>query len=75
MYNLAAIVGRVSGKPPYVPVTNKSIGIDRVKHILSDDDKKQALKYGVLVTIKNAFTRKFGCLARYQYVTRQYKPI
>lgn len=62
MYNLAAIVGRVSGKPPYVPVTNKSIGIDRVKHILSDDDKKQALKYGVLVTIKNAFTRKFVVL-------------
>lgn len=62
MYNLAAWVGRVSGKPPYVPVTNKTIGVDRVKHTLSEDEKKLALKYGVAVTVKNAFLKKFVAL-------------
>lgn len=62
MYMLAAVVGRVSGKPPYIPVTNKSIGIDRVKHILSEDDKKQALQYGVCVVVKNSYLRKFVVL-------------
>lgn len=62
MYTLAAVVGRVCGKAPYVPVTNKTIGIDRIKYTLSEDEKKQALKAGVLVVTKNAFTKKFAIL-------------
>ena len=62
LYNLCAIVGRVSGKPPYVPVTFKSIGVDRVKHILTDSEKKKALKYGVLVTVLNDYTGRFNVL-------------
>lgn len=62
IYNLCAIVGRVSGKPPYVPVTFKTIGVDRVKHILSESEKKKALKYGVLVTVLNDYTGRFNVL-------------
>lgn len=62
LYMTAAVIGRVSGKPPYVPPTNKSIGIDRVKHILSDDEKKQSLESGLLVVTKNDFIRKFVIL-------------
>lgn len=62
MYTLASVVGRVSGKPPYVPVTNKSLGVDRIKHILSDTEKKQALKNGVIVVSKNAYSNKFVIL-------------
>lgn len=62
MYTLAAVVGRVCGKAPYIPVTNKTIGIDRVRHTLSDDEKKRAIKSGVLVVTKNAYTKKFVIL-------------
>lgn len=62
LYNCCAIVGRVSGKPPYVPVTFKTIGVDRVKHILSESEKKKALKYGVLVTVLNDYTGRFNVL-------------
>ena len=62
MYNVATWIGRVSGKPPYIPVTNKTIGVDRVKHVLTEDEKKLALKYGVAVTVKNAFLKKFVAL-------------
>lgn len=62
LYNACAIIGRVSGKPPYVPVTFKSIGVDRVKHILTDSEKKKALKYGILVTVMNDYTGNFEVL-------------
>lgn len=62
MYTLAAVVGRVSGKPPYIPVTNKSIGVDRVKHALSDVEKEQAIESGVLVVTRNDYLGKFVVL-------------
>lgn len=62
MYNLCAIVGRTAGKPPYVPITNKTIGIDKLQHILSESEKVKALKNGVLVTVANDYTRKFVVL-------------
>lgn len=62
MYNLASMVGRTAGKPPYVPITQKSIGIDKLRHILSKDEQKQALKRGLLVTIFNADTGNFVIL-------------
>lgn len=62
LYNTCAIVGRVSGKAPYIPVTFKSIGVDRVKHILTETEKKKALKYGILVTTLNDYSGKFEVL-------------
>lgn len=62
MYNLCALLGRCAGKPPYVPLTNKTIGVDKLKHTLTDSEKEKALTSGVLVTVYNDFTRKFVCL-------------
>lgn len=62
MYNLCAIVGRISGKPPYVPPTFKSIGVDRLQHALNESEKKNALKYGILTTVLNDYTGKFNIL-------------
>lgn len=62
MYNLCAIVGRISGKPPYVPPTFKTIGVDRLQHSLIESEKKKALKYGILTTVLNDYTGKFNIL-------------
>lgn len=62
MYTLAAVVGRVCGKPPYVPPTNKTIGIDRVRHALSETEKEQSIENGVLVVTKNPYINKFVIL-------------
>lgn len=62
MYNLCAIIGRTAGKPPYIPITNKTIGVDKLKHVLSESEKVKALQYGVLVTVYNDYTRKFVVL-------------
>lgn len=53
MYNMCAILGRTLGKPPYIPVTNKSIGVDILVHIPSDAQQKKALQAGVLLTVPN----------------------
>lgn len=62
MYNLCAQLGRTAGKEPTIPVTNKSIGVDRVRHILTESEQKKALKYGLLVTVKNDYLGKFVVL-------------
>lgn len=62
IYMTCAVVGRVSGKPPYVPPTFKTIGVDRVKHILTETEKKKALKYGILCVVLNDYTGKFNIL-------------
>lgn len=62
MYTLAAVVGRISGKAPQIPGTNKPIGIDRLRHILSDTEKEQAIENGVLVVTKNDYINKFVIL-------------
>lgn len=62
MYNLCSILGRTAGKAPQIPVTNKSIGVSKLKHQLTDTDKKKALNAGVLVTIYNESLQKFVVL-------------
>lgn len=62
MYTVAAVVGRICGKAPYIPVTNKSIGVDRIRHSLSTQDQERALKAGLLTTIRNAYLKKFVIL-------------
>lgn len=62
IYMTCAVVGRVSGKAPYIPPTFKSIGVDRVKHILTESEKKKALKYGILCVTLNDYSGKFEIL-------------
>lgn len=62
LYTLAAIVGRVSGKAPQIPVTNKTIGVDRVRHALSDIEKEQSIQAGVCVITRNDYINKFVVL-------------
>lgn len=62
MYNLCAQLGRTAGKEPMIPVTNKSIGVDRVRHILTESEQVKALKNGILVTVKNDYLNKFVVL-------------
>ena len=62
MYNLCSIIGRTAGKEPQIPVTNKSIGVSKLKHQLTETDKKKALDAGVLVTVYNESLQKFVVL-------------
>lgn len=62
MYNLCCILGRTAGKPPYIPVTNKTIGIDKLQHTLSEVEKTKALDAGMLVTVYNDYTNNFVVL-------------
>lgn len=62
MYNLCSIIGRTAGKAPQIPVTNKSIGVAKIKHQLTDTDQKKALQGGVLVTVYNESLQKFVVL-------------
>lgn len=62
MYNLCCVLGRTAGKPPYIPVTNKTIGVDKLKHTLNDTEKKKALDAGLLVTVYNDYTNNFVVL-------------
>lgn len=62
MYNLCGQLGRTAGKEPMIPVTNKSIGIDRIRHILTESEQVKALKNGILVTVKNDYLNKFVVL-------------
>lgn len=45
------VLGRTAGKEPQVPVTNKTIGVDKLYHSLSKKDKERALDAGVISTI------------------------
>ena len=61
-YNLCQVIGRVSGKPPYVPVTNKTIGGDKLQHIPSETEKKKALDAGLVIVVPNPYLRRFVIL-------------
>lgn len=61
-YNLCQVIGRVSGKPPYVPVTNKTIGGDRLQHIPTEKEMEKAVKAGLIVVYPNPYLRRFVVL-------------
>lgn len=61
-YMMCQVIGRVSGKPPYVPVTNKTIGGDKLQHILTDKEQERALKAGLLVVYPNPYLNRFVVL-------------
>ena len=62
IYNMCAQMGRCAGKAPYVPLTNKTIGVDRLQHSLTEAEKEQAVNNGVLVTVLNDYTKNFVVL-------------
>ena len=61
-YNLCQVVGRVSGKPPYIPVTNKTIGGDQLQHIPTDKEMEKSLKAGLLMVYPNPYLQRFVVL-------------
>ena len=61
-YNLCQVIGRVSGKPPYIPVTNKTIGGDKLQHIPTDKEMEKALKFGLVVVYPNPYLQRFVIL-------------
>ena len=61
-YNLCQVIGRVSGKPPYIPVTNKTIGGDKLQHIPTDKEMEKALKFGLVVVYPNPYLQRFVVL-------------
>lgn len=61
-YNLCQIIGRVSGKPPYVPVTNKTIGGDKLQHIPDEKEMEKAVKAGLVIVYPNPYLRRFVVL-------------
>ena len=61
-YNLCQVIGRVSGKPPYVPATNKTIGGDKLQHIPSEKEMEKAVKAGLIIVYPNPYLRRFVIL-------------
>ena len=61
-YNLCQVIGRVCGKPPYVPVTNKTIGGDRLQHTPTDDEMEKAINAGLVVVYPNPYLNRFVIL-------------
>jgi hypothetical protein len=50
LHKAASVCGRMAGLEPQIPITFKTLQIDGEKHKLSIKEKKQGLKYGVLMT-------------------------
>jgi hypothetical protein len=61
-YNLCQVIGRVGGKPPYIPVTNKTIGGDKLQHIPDEKELEKAVKAGLIVVYPNPYLRRFVIL-------------
>lgn len=61
-YNLCQVIGRVSGKPPYIPVTNKTVGGDKLQHIPTEKELEKALKFGLVVVYPNPYFQRFVIL-------------
>lgn len=61
-YNLCQVIGRVSGKPPYIPVTNKTIGGDKLQHIPDKKEMEKAVKAGLVVVYPNPYLGRFVVL-------------
>jgi len=62
IYHTCKIVGRTAGKEPQVPITNKTIGTDKLKHALTKIEKERALDNGLIVTVHNSFINRFVVL-------------
>lgn len=61
-YNLCQVVGRTAGKPPYVPITNKTIGGDKLQMIPNEKEMEKAVKAGLVVVYPNPYLMRFVVL-------------
>lgn len=61
-YMMCQVIGRVSGKPPYVPVTNKTIGGDKLQHIPTEKEQEKAIKSGLVIVYPNPYLNRFVVL-------------
>lgn len=62
IYTAAKVVGRIAGKEPQVPITEKTIGIDKLVHNLTKIEKERALDAGVLCLYNKKSIGKFAVL-------------
>lgn len=62
IYTTAKVVGREAGKAPQVPLTEKTLGIDGLKHNLSKKQKEQCLDSGVISIYNKKSIGKFAVL-------------
>jgi hypothetical protein len=58
----AAMLGRLCGLPPQIPLTNKSIGIEGLVHNMTQLQKEQALVAGIMTTYFDTDFNDFVCL-------------
>lgn len=62
LFTAFAVTGRTAGKEPQVPITNKTIGADKLKHSLTKIEKERALDAGLLVIVNNSAIGRFVVL-------------
>ena len=62
LMHTAYVLGRTAGRPPQVPVTNKTLGIDMLQHNLTDRQRDRALDAGLLVSRVNQFINSITVL-------------
>ena len=62
IYHTALVLGRTAGRPPQVPVTNKTLGIDMLRHSLTDRQRDRAQDAGLIVSIFNQFINRIVVL-------------
>lgn len=62
MVHTAYVLGRTAGRPPQVPVTNKTLGIDMLSHNLTSRQRDRALDAGLLVSFFNQFLNRIVVL-------------
>lgn len=58
----AYLLGRLCGLPPQVPLTFKPIGIEGLVHNLTERQREQALRVGILTTYFDSDFNDFVCL-------------
>jgi len=58
----AALLGRLCGLSPQIPLTNKSVGIEGLVHNMTQLQKEQALDAGIMTTYFDTDFNDFVCL-------------
>ena len=62
LVHAAFVLGRTAGRPPQVPVTNKTLGVDMLSNNLNDRQRDRALDAGLLVSFFNQFINRIVVL-------------
>ena len=62
LIHASAVLGRLAGLEPQIPLTFKSIGVDGVVHVLKSKDKDVCLDYGILATYYDDDFEALSCL-------------